>query len=732
MDIVALQWQMKIKKRKITVMGKSRIMMVGAVAMLLSCYTTVKADNLGKLSDDVRRLVTLEANGMNDAGVKDGKVCVFIRFNGDGGEELLAQYGCQKVTQLDDIYIVKVPTDQLGALAARDEVERIETNTSGELTMDVNPAWMDTNPVYTGVGLPQGYDGAGVLVGIVDCGFDMTNPLFYSTDGKKYRLKGAVDEYAPEDETIGVRTALGGEYIGEEELLAKQHSSDTFNDHGTHCIGIAAGSGYGSPYRGVAHGADIFAITSKNGSEDYANAADQAARMKRIFDFAEEHHQPCVISYSISFNAVPDDSRLFEEFLSKLVGPGRILVVSAGNRNLSPRYIRKDVGEVTGTALNIPAGQTSTAALMADKPFQVKCFATQKLQDQVYTLSDSVLFDTSALPADTVVMGDYHVILEQRDGYYKLSARSDNKALNELPLELSGDEATIQAITLSGQKFDNLPESYISSNRFSHAILCHNIGIPSSFENTITVGALNGRRSYTNYRDSVIYGQGALVPEGKLGKFSSCGPTLDGRMKPDVVTPGINILSAGNSFKGYGYTMVMKTQFNGREYPWVAKTGTSMSTPCAAGVIALWLQADPTLTPQRIREILKKTCKKVELDGEWPNNGYGYGLMDAYAGIVEVIKGTTGIQQISSHQPTALTIRPAASGQVRLSFNQAPIKTLSVTVYSVSGTRLCQQTISPTGATTYTVTVPQAKSGAYIVQVNSQETGLTGSEIIRW
>ncbi len=707
-------------------------MMLGAAAMLLSCFTTAKADHLEKLSEDVRQLVVQNNHAQRAAGVKDGKLCVFIRFNGDG-EELLAQYGCQKVTQLDDIYIVNVPTDQLAALADCDEVERIETSTSGELTMDVNPAWMDTNPVHTGVGLPQAYDGAGVLVGIVDSGFDLTNPLFYDIEGKKYRLKGVVDEYAPEDETIGVPTPLGREYIGEELLLTKQHTTDTFNDHGSHCIGTAAGGCYGSPYRGVAYGADIFAISSKNTLQDYANSADQAARMKRIFDYADEQHQPCVISYSFSFNGVPDEGLLFKEFISKLVGPGRILVVSAGNRNLSPRYIRKDVGQVTGTALNLPAGIVSSCALMSDKPFQLKCFATQKVQDQQYMLSDSVLFDTSAeLPVDTVVMGDYHVILEQRNGYYKLSARSDNKDLTELPLELSGDEATIQVITLSNMKFDNLSESYISSNRFSHAILGHNVTIPSSYETVITVGALNARRSYTNYRDSVIYGQGGLVPEGKLAKFSSHGPTLDGMLKPDVVAPGVNVISAGNSFKGYGYTLVKKTPFKGREYPWVAKTGTSMSTPVAAGIVALWLQADPTLTPQRVREIIKKSSKKCEVDGQWPNYAYGYGLMDAYAGMVEVLKGTTGIQNISSHQPSALTIRPAAAGQVQLSFSQVPTKPLSVTVYSVSGAKLCQQTVSPTGSTTYTLSVPQAHCGAYIVQVTSPESALTGSDIIRW
>ncbi len=92
----------------------------------------------------------------------------------------------------------------------------------------------------------------------------------------------------------------------------------------------------------------------------------------------------------------------------------------------------------------------------------------------------------------------------------------------------------------------------------------------------------------------------------------------------------------------------------------------------------------------------------------------------------------TAIAQIKNDQSKALTIRPANGRRVRLGFNQAPQRALNVTIYNLMGTKLHQQTITPTGATTYTIEVPQAQSGAYIVRVNSQEAGLTGSEVIRW
>ncbi len=95
-------------------------------------------------------------------------------------------------------------------------------------------------------------------------------------------------------------------------------------------------------------------------------------------------------------------------------------------------------------------------------------------------------------------------------------------------------------------------------------------------------------------------------------------------------------------------------------------------------------------------------------------------------------QGTTSIAQIRSTQPEELTIRPGRARQVCLNFRQAPKKAVNITIYSLSGTKLCQQTLSPTGATTYTVDFPQAQRGAHIVWVNSQESGHSASGIVNW
>jgi len=91
---------------------------------------------------------------------------------------------------------------------------------------------------------------------------------------------------------------------------------------------------------------------------------------------------------------------------------------------------------------------------------------------------------------------------------------------------------------------------------------------------------------------------------------------------------------------------VAKSTFKGREYPWLSMSGTSMSGPCAAGIVALWLQANPKLSPDDVKSVFKATAKHIEVDGQWPNNVYGYGLIDAYAGIQEVLKQATGIQTV--------------------------------------------------------------------------------------
>ncbi|GAA1803718.1 S8 family serine peptidase [Planosporangium flavigriseum] len=120
---------------------------------------------------------------------------------------------------------------------------------------------------------------------------------------------------------------------------------------------------------------------------------------------------------------------------------------------------------------------------------------------------------------------------------------------------------------------------------------------PAPYPETMTVGAVN--RS------------------DRLADFSSRGPTPDGRTKPDIVAPGVDILSAlpGGS---YG-----------------TESGTSMATPHVAGVVALLWSANPRLIGDipRTRDILRTTTRPASAPAENcgnPADLVGTGLVDAY------------------------------------------------------------------------------------------------------
>lgn len=700
--------------------------------LLMGCLSMEASDE--KLSFGLRQLMAQRQAGTRTAGDPDAKLGVFVRFKTGTAEQLLADYGCEKVTQIGDIYIVNATLSQLSAMAESDGVVRMEAQFGGRRLNDMTPRWVKSKTVQEGTGLPQAFDGEGVLLGIVDGGFDLTHPSFYSMDGDRYRIKGFVDDYYAEDDTIGILTPLGREYGTEAEILAKKCSGDTLNYHGTHCMSIAAGSGYGTPYRGMALGADIFAVSSKIGSESYYSSASEVARMKRVFDYADETGQPCVITYSIGFNDLPDDAQLFGEALDRLTGEGRIVVAAAGNSNQQCTYLEKPADKATaGTVMALNTDESlGIAYLSSDQAFRLKCLI-QTIENRNVTISDSVIFDTQQLPTDSILLGTHHIILEKQGSFYTLTDRKDfvEGDFESLLLLIEGAGSEVRMYVDDKCYFydDFLMDS---DGRFRDAEHSHNVSLPGSLPGIVTVGALNGREAYTNMAGRVVKGFGDDTPVGTIAVFSSVGPTKDGRIKPDVVAPGVNVIAAGSSFysEDYGAVQIAATSFREREYPWVAVSGTSMATPCVAGIVALWLQADPTLTPERVKEVLEATSQPPVDTLEYPNATYGYGLIDAYAGMLYVLGIPDAIQDVSTHQPSALRIRPSAVGQVWLRFASAPTQPFKVRVYTVSGMLLTEQTVVPTNAKDYSIVMADTP-GLRVVQVDSEERGVTGSELIQ-
>ncbi len=110
-----------------------------------------------------------------------------------------------------------------------------------------------------------------------------------------------------------------------------------------------------------------------------------------------------------------------------------------------------------------------------------------------------------------------------------------------------------------------------------------------------------------------VFTIGAVGSNGIRSSFSSVGNTFDGRVKPDFMAMGSGVYAA-SSVGGSSYTNV---------------NGTSFSCPIAAGVVAVLLSFNPSLTPMQIREILRNTSSN-SLN---PDREYGWGIIDALAAI---------------------------------------------------------------------------------------------------
>ncbi len=122
-------------------------------------------------------------------------------------------------------------------------------------------------------------------------------------------------------------------------------------------------------------------------------------------------------------------------------------------------------------------------------------------------------------------------------------------------------------------------------------------------------------------------------------------------MKPSIVAPGANILSADGDYTSAGES-------------YQSLSGTSMATPHMAGVCALLLQANPALTPLEVRTILQNTAEHdvVSEKGDRPNDPYsldpnydpgcGWGLVDVYAAAKEAMQSASGVQVVQIRATT--------------------------------------------------------------------------------
>ena len=260
---------------------------------------------------------------------------------------------------------------------------------------------------------------------------------------------------------------------------------------------------------------------------------------------------------------------------------------------------------------------------------------------------------------------------------------------------------------------------------------------PSSAPRVICVGATGYRTGITNYLGE--YREFNQGNDGRRSSYSSIGPTFDGRIKPDVMAPGSNIISSYSSYylennpqAGDIRSDVEHFDFRGRTYSWNSNAGTSMATPAVGGAIALWLQAKPTLTPEEAMDVIAHTSSHYDESLSYPNNEYGYGQIDVYRGLLYIL-GIDGIEGLSQHQPKAVSILPIGQGQLQLRFegNEGlSTPSFSILIFNTSGQLVSTQSLTG-GQEEYTIDLSSLPRGVYAVQVNTGQPTTTGSTLVR-
>lgn len=155
----------------------------------------------------------------------------------------------------------------------------------------------------------------------------------------------------------------------------------------------------------------------------------------------------------------------------------------------------------------------------------------------------------------------------------------------------TGDEADIISMSLGGGPTDGTdPLSQAVNDAVDRGLV-------------VVVAAGNSGTDYFTVSSpgaaSDVITVGASTKCGELAWFSSCGPTLDMRVKPDVLAPGVGIIAPRANGTSMGYPI--------NEY-YTEASGTSMAAPHVAGAAALMLQAHIAWNPGDVKNALISTA----------------------------------------------------------------------------------------------------------------------------
>ena len=621
----------------------------------------------------------------------DGQEMVdaFIAVNDLSAVDQLQQAGVIVNCCFDGFVTAQIPVNDLTAICAMPCVKDVEVSRKMTLCTDTTLSVTHAIQVLDGPhnGLPQSYDGSGVILATLDVGYDYQHLAFRRSDNPSVsRIKRV---YSTTNRTghparFNGNIRLPGSVFIDNEIYALK-TDNSSHSHGTHTTGIAAGTHVGH-YGGMAPGADIVmcALSIMDGS---ISTTEIANCLRYVDSYADSVGKPYVISMSISsFGGSHDGQDYLANVVSQLMGPGRFFVFAAGNNGGVRTYAHKAATE--SNPLNLLLTYNNSTACDSAYKYYL-CMAelwlrapatgfkykyhifdknTNKIVWESETFTNNSLLDTSS------GLGDYFFYNASDDttGYIKsqvsYSVYSKKYSLNLLIYNLINKKTSIVDNVTKGRyhigisvwpktskpvyidawtdnsctgfSYRKTPiltmDNQVMMNYYTPASDSCSINTQGVCDSVITAGAYVGRNSYYSlFQNTTITDRSLTV--GDVAPFTSYqaagkGPT--GEALPTVTAPGCHVISAVSRYSSYarnGNMTVMKTTDG---HYWGTMSGTSMAAPTVAGILAQWLQAKPDLSIAEAKEIMYQTGIRDNFTtGPHAAQFGACGKIDALAGI---------------------------------------------------------------------------------------------------
>lgn len=581
---------------------------------------------------------------------------LLLEVNDEESVHYLKELGVLIFNSRDNILLACVPMDMLDQVLGYPGV--IGAEVSGEINAALDEArpYCSINLVQNGTdNLPEGFDGKGIVVGFSDIGFDAQHIAF------KGRISAIYDYNAAYGERRAAETP---------EEIAAWTTDNADNYHATHVGNILGGNYRGNGYYGVATGAEMVAATSR------LTDVGILAGVEDIISYAKNKGKRAVINMSLgSHLGAHDGTSLVCRYLASCAEDA-VICLSASNTGETSCYASAELDE-TEKIYRVLVNSLSTwngfevegmTEFWSDtsNPFDFRIEVWDMDRKDIAFCTDWVTLNNPIIQISTNSYPEWGAFMDGEvmvacgvspgNQRYCVSAMYDTKTSESAA---NSDERWSRYYTSLAFKSNEEISSRVHVDIFSDAFQSYigsagqescpdfsydgTISELCTAEGVISVGSCATRCVVP----SILSGSLDLgFPIGVIAGTSAYSDVFTIPRLPHFSAPGKLVVSAmsgpfltnSDEFDDY---VAAKTIIDGKNYYWAAQGGTSMASPLAAGIMAQWLQADPTLTNRQLIEIAQKTARTDFADIDNPR--WGAGCIDAFGGIKSILQATTDV-----------------------------------------------------------------------------------------